>query len=199
VNSHYDPNQPGQYSKPRTHAAPPKKRMPLWAKIVAGIIAVPIVIVGGCTALVAGSMGAETVAGQADKQPVISTAAPSTHGTPRAPKPVEKAPTKKPGRTVAQEQAIGAAQDYLRVSAYSRAELIDQLTSEYGSGFAKADATYAVDSLKVDWYAQAVKAARAYLEVSNFSRAGLIEQLSSKYGGQFTRAQAVHAVKAVGL
>lgn len=105
----------------------------------------------------------------------------------------------KPTMTAAQEQAVGAAQDYLRVSSFSRAGLIDQLTSEYGSAFAKADAVFAVDYLKVDWNAQAVKAAKAYLRVTHFSRAGLIDQLESEYGGQFTHAQAVHGVTKAGL
>lgn len=105
----------------------------------------------------------------------------------------------KPNMTAAQEQAVGSAQDYLRVSSFSRAGLIDQLTSEYGEGFEKADAVFAVDYLKVDWYAQAVKAAKKYLQVSHFSRAGLIKQLESEYGDQFTHAQAVHGVTKAGL
>lgn len=105
----------------------------------------------------------------------------------------------KPTMTTSQEQAVGAAQDYLRVSAFSRAALIDQLTSEYGSGFTKKDATFAVDYLKLDWNAQAVKAAKAYLAVSHFSRKGLIEQLESEYGGQFTHAQAVYGATKAGL
>lgn len=102
--SHYSPNQPGQYPQPRPVGPPPKKRMPRWAKIVAVACTIPIVIVGGCTAVVIGSGVASTVASQADKTPVISdeptinepTSAPTTDETteaPAPPKPVEKAPT----------------------------------------------------------------------------------------------------------
>jgi hypothetical protein len=97
------------------------------------------------------------------------------------------------------QQAVGAAKDYLRYSAFSRQGLIDQLDSRYGSGFTKADATYAVSHIKVSWYAQATRSARAYLRYMHFSRAGLIQQLESPYGAQFTHAQAVYGVNHVGL
>lgn len=111
MTSHYDPNQPGQYTPPFPEGGrsprPPKKRMPRWAKIVAVACTIPIVIVGGCTAVVIGSGVASTVASQADKTPVISdqptineptepTSAPTTDEpteAPAPPKPVEKAPT----------------------------------------------------------------------------------------------------------
>lgn len=210
MNSHYDSNQPGQYTPPfpenRNPGKYPKKKMPVWAKIVIGVLAVPVVFVGGCTAIMGGSLAAE-VASQADQAPVISTSTPTptvARETPRAPKPVEKAPTKKPTRTApvrtaSQEQAVGAAESYLRVSAFSRSGLIQQLSSEYGEGFSKADAAYAVDHVTVDWNEQAAKSARSYLKVSNFSRAGLIKQLESSYGEGFTHSQALFGVKSVGL
>jgi hypothetical protein len=109
-------------------------------------------------------------------------------------------PTKAtPSLTVSQEQAIGAAENYLEFSAFSRAGLIKQLSSKYGDGFSVKDATFAVDHIKVDWNEQAAKAAKRYLEVSHFSRSGLIKQLTSKYGDQFTRAQAEYGVKKAGL
>jgi hypothetical protein len=70
------------------------------------------------------------------------------------------------------------------------------LSSEYGEGFSKADATYAVDALNVDWNEQAAKSAKSYLSHSSFSRQGLIEQLSSEAGEGFTHAQAVYGVDA---
>jgi hypothetical protein len=48
--------------------------MPLWAKIVAAVVAVPVVVIGGCTAMVAGS-GLAQEAG--DARPVISTDSPT--------------------------------------------------------------------------------------------------------------------------
>lgn len=204
MTSHYDHNQPGQYSQP-TPPAPRKKKMPIGAKIALFVVGIPMVIVGGCTAIVGGSLAAETVANSgADPAPVISTQTPVARETPRAPKPVEQAPTKKPtrtapARTMAQEQAIGAAESYLNVSAFSRKGLINQLSSAYGEGFTVADSTYAVDHITVDWNEQAAKSAKSYLQVTNFSRKGLIEQLESSSGEGFTHAQAVYGTTKAGL
>lgn len=90
--------------------------------------------------------------------------------------------------TASQRNAIRSARQYLNVSAFSRSGLIHQLEYE---GFATADATFAVDSLNVDWNEQAAKSAKQYLELTSFSRTGLIDQLM--YEG-FTRAQAEHGV-----
>jgi Host cell surface-exposed lipoprotein len=65
-------------------------------------------------------------------------------------------------------------------SAFSRKGLIEQLSSEYGEGFSKADAIYAVNHLDVDWNDQAAKSAKNYLDQSASSRQGLIGQLSSE-------------------
>lgn len=101
--------------------------------------------------------------------------------------------------TLAQQNAIDAAKDYLSMEGFSRQGLIDQLSSSYGNGFSTADATFAVDHIKVNWNAQAVRAARAYLDFEPFSRQGLIDQLTSAYGSQFTLAQATYAADRVGL
>lgn len=95
--------------------------------------------------------------------------------------------------------ALREAKSYLRMTAFSRAGLIDQLSSKYGSGYSKADAVWAVNHLNVSWNKQAVRAAKSYLKMSPFSRSALIRQLSSKYGSQFTHAQAVYAVNKMGL
>ena len=86
--------------------------------------------------------------------------------------------------SLAMENALDSAQDYLDYSAFSRLGLIDQLSSEYGEGFELEDATWAVDQLHADWNEQAVKSAKEYLDYSSFSRQGLIDQLSSPYGEQ---------------
>lgn len=105
--------------------------------------------------------------------------------------------------TLSQKNAIKAAQDYLEFQSFSRAGLIHQLSSEYGSQFPEEDAVFAVEYLEqnnlVDWNEQAVKAAQSYLENQNFSRDGLIQQLSSEYGSQFTPEQAEYAVDQIGL
>jgi hypothetical protein len=121
---------------------------------------------------------------------------PGETSAPSKPKPK---PKPKPSLTLSQEQAIGSAEDYLDLTAFSRRGLIKQLSSEYGEGFSVKDATFAVDHIKVNWNEQAAKSAKDYLETSHFSRNGLIEQLESEYGEQFTHAQAVYGVDKAGL
>ncbi|MDN4473803.1 Ltp family lipoprotein [Demequina zhanjiangensis] len=100
------------------------------------------------------------------------------------------------------DEAVEAAQSYLDYSAFSRAGLKGQLTSEYGEQFIAQRAEYAINYLEenglVDWNAEAVESAESYLAYSSFSRAELIRQLTSKYGEEFTQAQAEYAVAQVG-
>lgn len=72
MNSHYDPDQPGQYSSPRPHVPPPKHKIPRWAKIVAVAVAIPVGVIGVCLPILVGAGMANTVADQADKAPVVS-------------------------------------------------------------------------------------------------------------------------------
>lgn len=106
--------------------------------------------------------------------------------------PSASAPAPKPpatsNLTASQQQAVRLAQQYLQYSSFSRIGLIEQLEYEK---FSTADATFAVDYLKVDWNRQAVLTAEDYLEYSAFSRIGLIDQL--EYEG-FTTAQATYGV-----
>jgi Host cell surface-exposed lipoprotein len=118
--------------------------------------------------------------------PVVTTTAAVVKAAPKSP-------------TIAQREAIESAQSYVDMSGFSRDGLLRQLTSNYGEGFKKADAIYAVNHIKVNWNAEAVESARSYLELSGFSRAGLIQQLHSKDGEGFTLKQATYAAKAVGL
>ena len=55
-------------------------------------------------------------------------------------------------------------------SAFSRQGLIDQLSSDYGSGYKVDDAAWAVSQLTVDWNKQAIRAAKEYLDFSSVSR-----------------------------
>jgi Host cell surface-exposed lipoprotein len=98
-----------------------------------------------------------------------------------------------------QKQAVGSAQDYLETQSFSRSGLIGQLDSKDGSGFAKKDAVFAVNHIKVNWNKEAVKSAKEYLSTEHFSRSGLIGQLDSKDGSGFTKAQATQAANQVGL
>jgi len=97
------------------------------------------------------------------------------------------------GDSVSRQNAVESASSYLNTSAFSRSGLIDQLEYE---GFSNGDATYAVDSLNVDWNEQAAMSAQSYLDINAFSRSGLIEQL--EYEG-FTSSQAAYGVAQAGL
>lgn len=105
--------------------------------------------------------------------------------------------------TVSQQNAYRAAQSYLEYTAFSRAGLLEQLTSEYGEGYPPEDAEFAVARIEaeggVDWNAEAAEAAQSYLEFMAFSRQGLLDQLTSEYGGGFTPEQAEYGVSTTGL
>ena len=96
----------------------------------------------------------------------------------------------KPVYSVTQQAALDSAESYLNnVGGFSRQSLIDQLVYEQ---FSVADATFAVDTLGVDWNAQAAESAASYIKnVGGFSRGSLIDQLL--YEG-FTQAQAEYGV-----
>jgi hypothetical protein len=96
---------------------------------------------------------------------------------------------------VSQQNAVRAAKNYLSVMAFSYDGLINQLKSF--DGYSTADATFAVDSITVDWNEQATKAAKNYLSVMAFSHDGLINQLTSF--DKYTYGQAAYGVTAVGL
>jgi Host cell surface-exposed lipoprotein len=94
-----------------------------------------------------------------------------------------------------QQNAVRKAQDYLNYTAFSRQGLITQLVNE--EQFSTDDATYAVDSLNVDWNKQAAKKAKDYLDYTAFSHDGLLNQLIEDE--KFTPSQAEYGVAAVGL
>lgn len=97
-----------------------------------------------------------------------------------------------------QRNAVRSAENYLSFKGFSRDGLIDQLSSSYGDGYDRADATIAVDSLSVDWNEQAVRAAELYLQLMGFSCTGLIEQLSSDAGDKFTQSEAAYGAQQAG-
>jgi type IV secretory pathway VirB10-like protein len=133
----------------------------------------------------------ETSIPQAASAPTVT---PQTNPPPStAPPAPTAAPTTTLNETVSQRNARRSAESYLRFTSFSRDGLIGQLEFEK---FSTADATYAVDSLAVDWRDQAVKKAEEYLRFSSFSRDGLIDQLIFE---GFTRAEAEHGVNETGL
>ena len=91
--------------------------------------------------------------------------------------------------TTGEKNALTKAKSYLRIMAFSRSRLIEQLEYE---GFSNSESVYAVDNCGADWYEQAVLKAASYLKIMAFSKQGLIEQL--EYEG-FTHSQAVYGVE----
>jgi Host cell surface-exposed lipoprotein len=180
---------------------PPQPKPPMWRRpwpVITGAVLV------GLTGLVilGGTMAPPTDDVQ-QPQPTVTGPVPdstwktpastvTTTGAVAAPETTEP-PVTKPELTMSQEQAIGKAEDYLDTSHFSRTGLIEQLKFE---GYSKADATFAVNYIDVNWKEQAAGKAQDYLDTSHFSRSGLIEQL--KFEG-FTTAEATYGVNEVGL
>jgi hypothetical protein len=84
------------------------------------------------------------------------------------------------------------------MSGFSREGLIQQLSSDAGDGYPVDDATFAVDSLGVDWSMEAVRSAKQYLQMQGFSCSGLIEQLSSSAGDKYTESEATYGAQQAG-
>lgn len=100
-----------------------------------------------------------------------------------------------PKLTAPQKNAKRAAQTYLSLSGWSKAGLIRQL--HLFDKFSTADATVAVNTLKVDYNKEAVESAEAYLDFTGYSRDGLIRQMTQY--DHYTTAQASYAADEVGL
>lgn len=94
--------------------------------------------------------------------------------------------------TFGQKQARKKAKSYLKIMAFSKKGLINQLKFE---GFSTKEAKYGVNHCKANWKKQAVRKAKKYLSIMAFSKSNLISQL--RYDG-FTMSQAKYAVKKVG-
>lgn len=80
------------------------------------------------------------------------------------------------------------ANEYLKVSNFSKEGLYDQLIFEK---FPEDAARYAVDNIEVDWSSYAAARAVDYLDVSSFSDEGLYDQLIHD---KFTEEQARYAI-----
>lgn len=94
-----------------------------------------------------------------------------------------------------QKNAVRSAKQYLNMQGFSRTGLIQQLSSDYGDGYNRADARVAVDYLGVNWKKQAARSARSYIEMQGFSCSGLIQQLSSSAGDAYTESQARYGAR----
>lgn len=94
--------------------------------------------------------------------------------------------------TFGEKNALEKAYSYLKISAFSYLELIEQLEYE---GFLHSEAVYAADHCGADWYEQAAQKANSYLSITSMSKSQLIKQL--KYNG-FTEEQAEYGAKTAG-
>lgn len=92
------------------------------------------------------------------------------------------------------KNALVTAQDYSDTMYMSKAELYEQLTSDYGEGFPEDAAQYAIDNVQADWNYNALMKGKEYYEDMAMSKNEVYEQLVSDYGEQFTAEQAQYAV-----
>jgi host cell surface-exposed lipoprotein/uncharacterized protein DUF2510 len=142
----------------------------------------------------ASSRPTPTTTSEAVEAAATPTATPTQTKAPAPAPPKPAAPKPAPPKlTVAQENAVGAAEGYLDYSGFSKKGLIKQLEFE---GYKSKDITAALATMKVDWNAEVEQSAQAYVDYSHFSRSGLIRQL--KFEG-FTSKQAAHGADSVGL
>lgn len=128
------------------------------------------------------------VGGSSTEKPASATKNP----VPVAQNNAQTAEPVKSSETMSQRNALNSAKSYLRLTAFSRQGLIEQLEYEQ---YSHEDAVYAVDRCGADWNEQAVKSAKSYINMSAFSYSGLVGQL--EYEG-FTHEQAVHGADSSG-
>jgi hypothetical protein len=163
---------------------------PWWAWVLGAIV-----LLGIISAIAGGNNSSSNDSGSNDTANTPSVKSVS-HAAPAQPAP-EPTATAAPEMTAGQENALRSAQGYIALSGFSRAGLIEQLSSKAGEGFSRADATFAADHVGADWNQEAVQSAQAYLKLAGMSRSGLYEQLTSSAGEGFTPAQAQYAVDKV--
>lgn len=143
----------------------------------------------------------DTYSAPLDTSPVTDPPAPVESAAPEPPAasllPSIPPPPAPPAETAGQASAVDKAQQYLSaIPGFSRLSLINQLVS--GDSFSTADATYAVDSLNIDYNAQAVIKAKDYQSsIGGFSHDGLVQQLEA--GDSFTPEQAEAGASGAGL
>jgi hypothetical protein len=147
------------------------------------VIACALVLIVVIAAIAASGSGNRSAAPTTTAQAAGDATAETDLSAPSAPA--------EPNETAGQKNARESAETYLENQAFSRLGLIKQLKFE---GYSLADATYAVDAVKVNWNEQATNSAQTYLENQAFSRLGLIKQL--KFEG-FTPAQATYGVNSI--
>jgi hypothetical protein len=103
-------------------------------RIIAGLagLAIAGISIAGCQS---------SAPAAAPAAPAASTSAPAATTEPAAPATTTPAA---PAISTAEQQALESAQSYLAMGGFSRASLMEQLTSSAGEGFTQAQAEYAV-------------------------------------------------------
>jgi hypothetical protein len=179
-------------------------------KILIGVVgALVIIVIGVVITAVAGNHNTATTTNPttptATAAPVTQPAAPPTTTPPPPASPPPAPPStpapSTPALTGSEQQAVNSAENYLADGqGFSEQGLLQQLTSQYGSGFSTSDAQFAINYLNPNWDQQAVEAAKNYLnDGQGFSQSSLLQQLTSSYGSGFTYAQAEYALSQVGM
>ena len=171
-------------------ASPAKKKaLGKGCLVVIGII-VALIVIG---AIAGGDQKTATSNAPSEKAEAAPTAVSSED---QGQADAEEAPSS--SLTGPQQNAARTAQQYISMSGFSRAGLIEQLSSDAGNGYDVGDATAAVDSLNIDYNEQAARSAKQYLDMTVFSCKGLIEQLSSNAGNKYTVSEATYGAKQAG-
>ena len=136
-------------------------------KVLIGIVAV-IIAIG-----VIGSLGG-------DKK---ETSKASNSATQEVAKVTEE-PKKEVDESVPMEykSALTKAESYANGLDMSKKSVYKQLTSEYGEGFPKEAAQYAIDNVVADWKENALSKANSYANDQYMSKKSVYEQLISEYG-----------------
>lgn len=92
------------------------------------------------------------------------------------------------------QSALKKADIYANEMHMPKAELYNQLVSEYGEKFSPEAAQYAVNNVKTDWKENALAAAELYQNELNMSPSAIYDQLISEYGNKFTEEEAQYAI-----
>lgn len=90
--------------------------------------------------------------------------------------------------TTGMKNAVKKAKSYIKISGFSRKDLISQL--EY-NGFTEVESIYGADNCGADWNNECLEKAQSYIKISGFSRQDLINQLA--YNG-FTDSEILYGV-----
>ena len=90
--------------------------------------------------------------------------------------------------------ALITAQNYSDTMHMSKKGIYNQLISEYGEGFEKDAAQYAINHVKANWKKNALETAKSYRETMHMSKSAIYDQLISEYGENFTTEEAQYAI-----